>query len=488
MKKILLLLAAGSLLSACSSDYVPGPDIKLEPNYKFHKQKPNLRTTMSPDTKWWANFGDSTLNSLIEEALVANLSIEQARERIRQGRFSARIVKGNYFPSVNGQLSQSFSEQTLWNAQGDTLNLPRKATTDTSNSGATLSGLWNLDFGARPSAAQQEALVQAQKESLNSVRLDIIAAVASAYLNAQGLGREIAIAQKSLSVQNDTAEITKAKLEAGSVSALDSTRATAQAALTAADIPTLQQARAQAINQLAVLLGKEPAAVSSIFTKYRPVRYPRVKFTEGIPADLLRNRPDVRVAEWQLRAAMAGIGVAEADMYPSLTLTGTLHAQANVGTKLATWGFGPAINIPIFEGGRIKANINLSKSSARLQYLQYRQTILQAVQDVDDALIALKTEQVRHAKLEVAVSDLTKAESLAVQLNESGTTEFKDVLDAQASLYAAELELATSSLLLNIDYVALCQALGGGWFGDEPVMAEDTVKKADEIYGPNKAH
>ncbi|MDB5525647.1 MAG: efflux transporter outer rane subunit [Rhizobium sp.] len=478
MKKTLLLIAVGSLLSACNSNYVPGPNVRLEPNYKYHKQKPNLRSTMAPETKWWANFSDPTLNSLVEEALASNLSIEQARERIRSARFSARIVKGNYFPTVNGALAATAAEQTVWN-RNTAPGQKRKVVTDTSSSSATLSAIWNLDFGARPSAEQQRALVEAQKEVLNETRLDIIAGMAAAYVTAQGLGREIAIAQKSLAVQNNTADITKAKLEAGSVSALDSTRAIAAAALTAADIPALQQEREQAINQIAILLGKEPAAVSNVFTKYRPIRFPRVKFSEGIPADLLSNRPDVRVAEWQLKAAMAGIGVAEADQYPSLTLSGTVRAQANVGTKVASWGFGPSINIPIFQGGRIKANINLSKSDARLQYLQYRQTILFAVQDVEDALIAVRSEQTRHSRLSVAVAELTKAESLARQLNESGTTEFKDVLDAQSALYSAQLQLAISALQVQINYVALCQSLGGGWYGDEPVMKEDTIKLAN---------
>ena len=432
--------------------------------------------------------------------MASNITVEQARERIRSARFSARIVKGNYLPSLNGQTAATFGEtktrrdrrSLLWlpnskNPVGDTdghWGLSKtKSTTDTSAATAGLSGLWTLDFGARPSAEQQQALIEAEKASLNQTRLDVIAGVANAYINAQGLGREITIAQKSLAVQNNTAEITKAKLEAGSVSALDSTRATAQASLTAADIPTLQQAREQAINQIAVLLGKEPAAVSNVFTKYRPVRYPRVKFTEGIPADLLRNRPDVRVAQLQLQAQMAAIGVAEADQYPSLTLSGNVGVSSNVGSHTGTWSFGPSINIPIFQGGRVKANINLNKSEARIAYLNYKQTVLSAVQDVEDALIAVRSEQIRHAKLQVAVADLTRAEALARQLNESGTTEFKDVLDAQADLYSAELELAGSALQLNIDYIALCQALGGGWFGDEPVMAEDTITLAAKPEG-----
>jgi outer membrane protein, multidrug efflux system len=498
MKKLMFLLAAGSLLSACSSNYVPGPDIKLEPRYKFHRQKPELRSDIAPDTKWWTKFGDPTLNALVDEALASNITVEQARERIRSARFNARIVKGNYLPSLNASTAATFGETKTrldkrplqwrptvpFNPNEGQWKLGRTtSTTDNSSATAGLAGLWTLDFSARPSAAQQQALVEAQKESLNQTRLDIIAGMANAYINAQGLGRQITIAQKSLAVQNNTAEITKAKLEAGSVSALDSTRATAQAALTAADIPSLQQAREQSINQIAVLLGKEPAAVGNVFTKYRAVRYPRIRFTEGIPADLLRNRPDVRVAQLQLQAQLAAIGVAEADQYPSLTLSGNIGLSSTVGAKAGTWSFGPSINIPIFQGGRVKANINLNKSEARVAYLQYKQTVLSAVQDVEDALIAVRTEQTRHSKLLVAVSDLTKAEALARQLNESGTTEFKDVLDAQASLYSAELELAGSALQLNMNYIALCQSLGGGWFGDEPVMAEDTVLQASKPEG-----
>jgi NodT family efflux transporter outer membrane factor (OMF) lipoprotein len=497
MKKTMLLLAAGSLLSACSSNYVPGPDITLQPNYKFHKQKPELRSDIAPDTKWWTRFGDPTLNALVDEALASNISVEQARERIREARFSARIIKGGYFPSLNGQTSAKFGETTTTLDKGRLAWVPNKpfspteghwkptgvkSTTDDSAATAGLGASWTLDFGARPSAEQQTYLVEAQKEALNSTRLDIIAGMTNAYLNVQGLSQQLAIAKKSLGVQNNTAEITKAKLEAGSVSALDSTRATAQASLTAADIPAIEQARQQAINQIAVLLGKEPAEVGNIF-KYRTVRYPRVKFTAGIPADLLRNRPDVRVNQLQLQAQMAAIGVAEADQYPSITLSGNLAVSSVAGAHASTWSFGPTINIPIFEGGRVKANINLNKSEARIAYLQYKQAVLQAVQDVENALVAVKAEQERHARLTKAVADLTRAEQLAVQLNESGTTEFKDVLDAQSDLYGAELELAQSTQQVNLNYVALSQALGGGWFGDEPVMAEDTITLAAKPQG-----
>jgi multidrug efflux system outer membrane protein len=482
MKKILVLIAAGTLLSACNSKYTPGPEVNLEPRYK---QKVAMRgETIEPYTKWWANFGDPNLNRLIDEALAHNLSIEQARESIRAARFNARIVASSYLPQIDAGLAATESGSRVRTDKRPILEDGTKGSritrSDTSNVSASASGSWTFSFfGGRSSAEQQAALIEAQKEALNAARLDIIAGLANAYLNAQGLGRQVQIAQKSLSVQNDTADITKAKLEAGSASALDSTRATAAAALTAADIPTLQQAREQSINQIAVLIGKEPAALDNLFTKYKPVRRPKVKFSEGIPADLLRNRPDVRQAEWSLKAAVAAIGVAEADLYPSLTLSGNLSAQARSNSKITSWSFGPSVNIPIFDRGRLKAAVDLSKSDARIQYLAYRQTVLVAVREVEDALIALTSERTRHSRLSVAVADLTKAESLARQLNESGTTEFSDVLDAQASLYSAQLQLAQSQLQLAFDYVELCQALGGGWAGEEPVMTENTLALAN---------
>jgi len=324
MKNYLLLTVFGSLLAACSAEsFVPGPDVALSPSYK---QRSAVRgETIDPTTQWWANFGDANLNRLVEEALAQNLSIEQARERIKAARFTARIAKSTYLPQVD-------ASGTVKKSGTHTEGQP---TINTSSASAGLSGSWLLDyFGAKSTAESQRANIEQQKAALNTARLDVIAAVASSYLSAQGLGRQIVIAQKALSVQNDTARITTAKLDAGTASALDSTRAKGAAALTAADIPTLQQAREQAINQIAILLGKEPAAFDNLFTKYKPVRLPRVRFSDGIPADLLRNRPDVREAEWALTGAVADIGVAEADLYPSISLSGSLTASITQGANL----------------------------------------------------------------------------------------------------------------------------------------------------------
>jgi multidrug efflux system outer membrane protein len=328
-------------------------------------------------------------------------------------------------------------------------------------------------FGAKSTQEEGQASIEVQKEALNAARLDLIYSMTSAYLTALGLNQEIAIAQKSLSVQKETLGITQAKVEAGSASTLDSTSASASVALTAADIPALQQSREESIHQIALLLGKEPSALQGVFGKYKPLPRPKVKFSEGIPADLIRNRPDIREAERQLQVAAAEIGISKAALYPTLSLSGT-YTSTTIGANSATniWSLGPSITLPIFDRGRLYKAVDLSRSEARQQYLTYRQTVIAAVGAVEDALVALRSERIRHARLSEAVAEYTKAESLARQLYSSGSSGFTDVLTAQASLYSAQKQLAVSSLTLSVDYATLCYALGGGWAGNEPVMTE----------------
>jgi multidrug efflux system outer membrane protein len=461
-KNLVALAAFAALMSSCSTNFIAGPDIALTPHFK--EKVATKGETIQPTTTWWANFGDSNLNRLVEEALAQNLSVETARERVRQAQIAARVNIGGYLPA--GGLNASIT-RTHTNPEG------RPSTTYTNNS-ATVGPSWTLNpFGWAKTSEREKANVEAAKEGLNDARLSVIASIATAYMNAQGIGRQIEIAKKSLSVQNNTTQITKAKLEAGSASALDQAQASAQAALTAADIPQLEQARLQYINQIAILLGREPAALDNLFTKYNAIKRPKVKFNEGIPADLLRNRPDVRQAEQDLNYALADIGVAEADRLPTITLSGSVGPGRSSGVSYNGWSFGPSLNIPIFNQGTLKAVVDLNKSTAKVQYLAYKSTVLTAVKEVEDALVALRKEREHYSRLSVAVQEYRRALELAQQLYDAGNTEFSDVLTAQGSLYSAELQLAQSSQQLALNYIALCQALGGGWAGDEPVLASN---------------
>jgi multidrug efflux system outer membrane protein len=479
MRNILILLAAGTMLTACSTEkFKPGPEIAVTENYKNRTGRR----------------GDTNLNALVEEALANNLSIESARERVHAAQLTARIANSQFLPQIDAV--------TTAEASGNRRKLPttvikrdrtgkpilddagnkqpilanRWRTTDTSSATKAIQGAWVLNPLAWKSTKDtQAAQIAANKEALYAARLDIIAAVVNAYVSAQGYGRQAEISKRALSVQNETSEITIAKVEAGSASTLDSTRAKANAALTSSDIPVLEQARTQSLNQIATLLGKTPAEMDSIFSKYHAVRLPRERFNEGVPADLLRNRPDIRQQERLLAAAVASIGIAEADLWPSLSLSGNIAVTRTVNaSRVYNWSLGPTLNLPLFDRGALKANVDLSKSDARQQYLSYRATVIEAVREVEDAMVALRQEQQRYARLSTAVAELGRAEQLARELNNAGTTEFKDVLDAQTSLYNAQLQLADSQLQLNINYVLLCQALGGGW-GGENAEAYDVV-------------
>jgi multidrug efflux system outer membrane protein len=464
-KNLVALAVFAALMSSCSTNFIAGPDIALTPNFK--EKVATKGETIQPTTAWWANFGDSNLNRLVEEALAQNLSVETARERVRQARIASRVNIGGYLPTggADGSITR-----THVNPEGNSANPDSKISTTTTSKSASISPSWTLNpFGWAKTSEREKANIEAAKEGLNDARLTVIASIATAYMNAQGTGRQIEIAKKSLSVQNNTTQITKAKLEAGSASALDQAQASAQAALTAADIPQLEQARLQYINQIAVLLGKEPAALDNLFTKYNAIKRPKVKFNEGVPADLLRNRPDVRQAAQDLNYALADIGVAESERLPTLTLSGKINAtNASNG-----WSFGPSVNIPIFNQGTLKAAVDLNKSTAKVQYLAYKSAVITAVREVEDALVALRKEREHYSRLSVAVNEYRRALELAQQLYDAGNTEFSDVLTAQGSLYSAELQLALSSQQLALNYIALCQALGGGWAGDEPVLASN---------------
>ncbi|MGV3552661.1 efflux transporter outer membrane subunit [Rhizobium sp.] len=497
MRNLIILLAAGTMLTACSTDkFKPGPEIAVTEKYKNRTGRRG--ETINPETKWWANFGDSNLNALVEEALANNLQIESARENVRAAQLTARVAKSQYLPQIDAVASAEASGNRrklptptyLRDKKGEIiLNDEKKPieigsknkwrTTDTSTATKGIQGAWVINPLAWKSTKESQAeLVAANREALYAARLDIITAVVNAYVNAQGYGRQAEISKRALSVQNETSEITIAKVEAGSASTLDSTRAKANAALTSSDIPVLEQARTQSLNQIATLLGKTPAEMESVFSKYRALRVPRERFNEGIPADLLRNRPDIRQQERLLASAVASIGIAESELWPSLTLSGNVAVSRTVNASRAyNWSLGPTLNLPLFDRGALKANVDLSKSDARQQYLSYRQTVITAVREVEDAMVALRQEQQRYSRLATAVAELSRAEQLARELNNAGTTEFKDVLDAQTSLYNAQLQLADSQLQLNINYILLCQALGGGWGGENAEAFEVEVAK-----------
>jgi multidrug efflux system outer membrane protein len=300
------------------------------------------------------------------------------------------------------------------------------------------------------------------------VQVSLAAEVALNYVQLRGYQQQIRIAQENLKAQRHTADITRQRFNAGFVSGLDVANADAQVASTESTIPVLETSARQAIYALSVLLARPPAGLLNelVATGPLPVTPPAVP--AGLPSDLLRRRPDIRQAEAQLHAATAQIGVAVADLFPKFSLTGSLNLQADKLSGLNNgsarlWSIGPSVNWPVFQGGSLEANVHVQEALRDQAYLGYRKTVLAALQDVENALVAYAKEWEHRKSLNDAVVANRKAVRLAMQLYTEGQTGFLNVLQSQGSLYLSETAFVQSDSSLGQDLITLYKVLGGGW-------------------------
>ena len=288
------------------------------------------------------------------------------------------------------------------------------------------------------------------------------------YVQLRGYQQEIVIAQNNVKAQQDTAQITRQKANAGFSSALDVANADANVATTEAQIPVFETAAKQSIYALSILLARPPADLLKQLTPTGDVPGVPAQIPAGLPSDLLRRRPDIRQAEAQLHAVTAQIGVATADLFPKFSLTGTVSWQSNLlnawwTVASRTASFGPSVTWPIFQGGAIVSNIRVQEALRDQAFITYQKTVLTAFQDVENALIAFAKEQEHYKSLKDSVGANSKAVELSLRLYSEGLLDFLNVLVAQRSLYAVEDALVQSNRSISTDLIALYKALGGGW-------------------------
>jgi NodT family efflux transporter outer membrane factor (OMF) lipoprotein len=249
---------------------------------------------------------------------------------------------------------------------------------------------------------------------------------------------------------------------------LDVARQEAQVASTESTVPTLNTQAQQAIHRISVLLGRNPTDLQAELTRIGPLPGGPPAVPAGLPSDLLRRRPDVQQAERLLAAASANIGVATADLFPKLNLTGSfgwesLALKSWFNSSSQIWSFGPALSWRIFDAGQIWANIRVQNAREQESLIQYRQTVLQALSDVEDTLVAYQQEQTRREALQRSVEANERSVSLAKQLNQAGLVDFLNVLTAEQNLFVSQDQLAQSNQTVSTNLVALYKALGGGW-------------------------
>lgn len=418
--------------------------------------------------EWWEGFQDPELNSLINRAVQSNLSLQQAQSRILQARAARTIAGAGLWPSVDASGTNTTSRSGLSPSTGGPSTASGSATRNLFQPG--LDAAWELDFfgGTRRGIEAATANVQAAIADSRNVMVTLTAEVALDYVELRGYQQQIAISEKNLEAQRETADITHRRFGVGFASGLDVANADAQVATTRSEIPVLEASAQQTIYALSVLLGLEPAALLTELSPSGSIPATPPAVPVGLPSDLLERRPDVQSMEAQLHSATAQIGVATADLFPKFSLTGSAGlqnlTQGSLGSLAGSfWSFGPSVTFPIFNAGKIRANIRAQNEAAQQALLAYKQTVLTALQDVESALIAYSKDQQHRAALAEAVKSNQTAVDLSTNLYTAGQTEFLNLLTAQHNLYTSEDALVQADRSIDSDLIALYKALGGGW-------------------------
>jgi outer membrane protein, multidrug efflux system len=412
--------------------------------------------------QWWTSLSDTTLNGLVERAVRSNLDLRSAAARVRQARAQWAGARAGLFPTANvgGGYEFNHANGPLFPVDTDDYNFYA----------AGFDATWELDVfgGTRRAIEEAGDSLQAQAEARRAVLVSLLAEVCRDYVELRTAQQRAAIAADNLRIARDSLALAQRLRAAGVAGDLDVTRAQAEVTVTAANLPAFDIEAKQSIHALGVLLGESPDTLLAELSQAEPIPRPPQKVPVGLPSDLLRRRPDVRRAERELAAATASIGVAESDLYPKFSLTGDFGVGATDTSRLFNWssrfvGVGPSARWLLFDAGRVLADVD-SRKAVRAELLaDYQQTILVAVRDVEDAVVAFQREQDRRDLYRQTVDANAESVRIANDQYATGVTGFLTVLDAERSLFASQDALAVSDGAISLDLVAIYKGLGGGW-------------------------
>jgi len=429
--------------------------------------------------EWWSRFDDPLLARLVAQALQSNTSVTGAQAALRQARALRDVAAAALWPAIG-------SSASVQRSSSGTGAAGRRTTSNSFQAG--LDANWELDiFGANRSAlSASEATARASAASLGDVQVSIAAEVALDYIALRNTQARLAIANENLASQQETLQITQWRLQAGLVTSLDAEQARAAAEQTAALVPALQTGIEQSSHALAVLSGQPPAALSAVLVTPGPVPQAGDGLALSIPADTLRQRADVRAAEHQVSAAMARVSQAEAARLPNFSIGGSLGVSALslgaltqgasvVGTLLGS------VSMPVFDGGAARAQVSAQQAALDQARQVYRAAVLVALQEVEDALVALRGDRVRLARLGNAADAASNAALLARQQYSSGLVDFQTVLETQRTLLGTQDGVAGARADVSSDHVRLYKALGGGWVPDGVTSAGGRASRDDAV-------
>ncbi len=412
-------------------------------------------------SRWWSRFNDPALSRIIADAFKNSPSMASASARIKESQARRGGAVAALFPSLSGSTAAnsntSKTQGSAWSA--DTFYA------------AGLRASWEVDlFGKNRSAVENAAAqVGATEENFCSVQASLASEIAIAYTNLRVDEAALEVLRRTVKTREETSKLASWRARAGEADALEANQALSSLEQARAGIPALEQSIAQTHNLLALLAGQTPGSLDGILSSgKKTIPNPANSLSIGIPADTLRQRPDVRVAGYQMLAAAASTRSAAAERFPSLNLTGTLGVTAPTVGKLfnpetASAGIIAGLSGPIFDAGRIRSNIKALNAVEEQTFQTYRGTILTALSEVEDSLIACRSTTERLAILEKATAAAREAAELAQQRYQAGVTDISTVLDAQRSLLGLEGSLFNVRANRTIAYIQLYKALGGGW-------------------------
>lgn len=459
MKFFLLLPSAFFLAAAATAAVGPDyhrPDVNSPVAWKVATPSAGL-----PRGEWWTLFNDATLDDLVARALAANQDLVAAAARVEQARAAAGIARSAYLPSVGAGASV---ERTRSSRTTDNVFPVAESTT---HRGA-LDASWELDLFGRVRRLNEGARadVAARAADLENVRLALTAEVAATWFTLRALDRELALVNDGVALRRQALALVASRREGGAATDFDLARAEAELASTEAEAAALANRRSTAQNALAVLLGRAAPEFEISNLRSEMVVPPAVP--AGLPSELLERRPDIASAESALASANARIGVAKAAFFPAISLTGSFGTASGDVDRLfegdsRLWSVGPSLYLPLFQGGRNKANLERSRAAYEEGVAQFRQRVLVAFREVQDALTATQLLADQATAQDRAVAAARRAGQLAQTRYDAGYVAYFEVIDAQRTVLAAERAATQLSAQRLVNSVALIKALGGGW-------------------------
>jgi multidrug efflux system outer membrane protein len=463
---------AAALLAACAvGPNYHRPETAVDAHFA-NAGEPGLKDGDTVE-RYWTGFADPLLNGLIDDALAHNKDLGVAEANLQAARAAKRLAGFDQFPTAT--FAGSYSH--ILDSKQQLPFYDRHDREFDSAQGA-FDGLWELDlFGrVRRNVEAARGDLGASAATLRDARVSVIAEVARDYFILRGLQDQLALTIRNADNQLNTAKLTRTRLEAGRGNELDTARAEAQWQTTLASIPSLQASIATTMYRLSVLTGRQPTALGARLSPQAPMPILPSLNAIGTPEQLLRRRPDVRVAERRLAAATARVGVAMGDLFPKVTLVGDWGYQAatfgDFGSRNAEFfSVGPSITWAAFDLGRVRARISSAKAQTDAALAGYEGAVLNALEDTEGTLITYGRSQSRREALQLAATASDKAADLARKRFEGGLIDFLEVLDAERTALSAELLLSQSRTDTATSLIAVYKALGAGWAVSEPNAA-----------------